>query len=140
MIHVRVANYDADREAISGVRFAVFVDEQQVPAEIEIDDRDPLCVHLLAFDDGVPVGTARMDVAASGKIGRLAVLGTHRRHGVGSALMDVLHGLAKARGLKHVWCHAQVGAIPFYERLGYTVTGVPFVEAGIDHVKMEREL
>lgn len=140
MIHVRVADYDADREAIAGVRFAVFVDEQQVPAEIELDDRDPVCVHLLAFDDGVPVGTARIDVAASGRIGRLAVLRAHRRHGVGSALMDSLHDLAKARGLEHVWCHAQVGAIPFYEHLGYTVTGAQFVEAGIDHVTMEREL
>jgi predicted GNAT family N-acyltransferase len=140
MIHVRVADYEADRDALMAVRFAVFVSEQHVPADIEVDAEDPACVHVLACDDAEPVGTARIDFAAGGKIGRLAVLAAQRRRGIGSALMDFVHRLAERRGLARVWCHAQVAAVPFYERLGYRATGPRFVEAGIDHVKMEREL
>lgn len=140
MIHIRVADYDADRAAIVAVRFAVFVDEQHVPKDIEIDALDAACVHVLAFDAAEPVGTARIDFSTSGKIGRLAVLAGHRRRGIGSALMEFLHELAKEGGFERVWCHAQVAAVPFYERQGYRATGARFVEAGIDHVKMQRSL
>lgn len=140
MIHVRTADYDTDRDAITGVRFAVFVDEQHVPEDIEIDERDPVCVHVLAFDDDVPVGTARIDFDDGGRIGRLAVLAGRRGRGIGAALMACLHGLARERGFVRVWCHAQRRAVPFYRHLGYRVTGAPFVEAGIEHVTMEREL
>lgn len=140
MIHVRIADYDSDRAAITAIRFGVFVEEQHVPEDIEIDERDPVCVHVLAFDDDEPVGTARIDIDASGKIGRLAVLAAQRRRGIGSALMAFLHGLAGQRGLHGVWCHAQLTAVPFYRRQGYRVTGAPFVEAGIEHLRMERRL
>jgi predicted GNAT family N-acyltransferase len=140
VIHVRTANYDADRDAITGVRFAVFVDEQHVPEDIEIDERERQCVHVLAFDDDVPVGTGRIDFGDGGRVGRLAVLAGQRRRGIGSALMTCLHGLAAERGLGRVWCHAQLRAVPFYRHLGYRVTGEPFVEAGIEHVTMERVL
>lgn len=139
MWHIRQADYDADRAAIRSVRFAVFVAEQDVPPEIEIDDRDPFCVHVLAFEDGTPVGTGRIDLAA-GKVGRLAVLAKVRGRGLGAGLMNSLHGIASDNSLSHVWCHAQVMAVPFYERMGYRVTGEPFDEANIAHVRMERVL
>ena len=77
----------ADQAEIRAIRFEVFVDEQNVLAEIEIDDRDPVCIHLLAYDDGAAIGTARIDLERAGKIGRLAVRAGWRRHGVGRALM-----------------------------------------------------
>lgn len=137
---VREADYAAECERLAAIRFAVFVDEQGVPAEIELDDRDAHCTHVLAIADGDEVGTARIDFERDGKIGRLAVLASARRRGVGSALMRALHGIARRRGLGSVWCHAQAAAVPFYATLGYRPVGDPFDEAGIEHVRMERTL
>ena len=139
-VSVREADYVADYATIRAIRFAVFVDEQGVPPSIEMDERDPECIHVLAFVDGEAVGTGRLDVAKHGKIGRVAVLARVRGTGVGRALMMHLHEIARRHGLADVWCHAQVSAAPFYERLGYERVGDIFVEAGIDHVKMVRSL
>jgi predicted GNAT family N-acyltransferase len=130
------ADYGEDFESIRRVRFDVFVDEQGVPADIEMDDRDPECAHVLAIVGGSAVGTARIDLRRDGKVGRLAVLPAHRRRGVATALTLRLHALARQKGLASVWCHAQLQALPFYERLGYLRTSAEFVEAGIDHVEM----
>ena len=140
MWRIRLADHEADYAAIRSVRFAVFVDEQHVPQEIELDDRDPFCIHALAYEAEIPVGTARIDIAASGKVGRLAVLGPMRGRGLGTALMKHLHAVARNNALGSVWCNAQVVAVPFYARLGYRVTSAPFDEADIEHVRMERKL
>ncbi len=138
MLIVRIADFAADHADICGIRFAVFVDEQKVPESIEIDGRDPHCIHLLACDDGEPVGTGRIDLAKSGKVGRVAVVASRRGQGVGTALMEYAHGIARDHALDKVWCNAQVSVVPFYEGLGYCVTGEPFYEADIEHVRMER--
>ena len=138
---VRIADFDTDQAEIRAIRFAVFVDEQQVPAEMEIDDSDVRCVHLLASDDDTPVGTGRIDLTESGKVGRVAVLASRRGQGVGTALMSLAHCVARENSLNNAWCNAQVSAAPFYERLGYRITSAePFDEAGIPHVRMEYEL
>lgn len=139
-MRVTLADFTADYAAIRQVRFTVFVDEQRVPAEIEMDDRDRHCVHVLAYDDArAAVGTGRIDLAKGGKIGRVAVLAEARRTGVGTALMSELHALAKRAALASVWCNAQQSAVPFYLRLGYRVTSEPFAEAGIEHVRMQHD-
>jgi predicted GNAT family N-acyltransferase len=140
MPSVRIADFDADNAAIRRVRFAVFVDEQRVPPEIEIDERDESCVHVLAFVDAAAIGTGRIDLAQNGKIGRVAVLADCRGRGVGTALMQRLHAVARDQGLASVWCHAQLAAVPFYERLGYRSSGDVFEEAGILHKRMDRDL
>jgi len=140
-MNIVVADFERDYAAIRGVRFAVFVDEQQIPRELEMDDRDVACVHWLALDEsGGAVGTVRLDLDAGGKVGRLAVLARARGAGVGRALMQRLHEHARAQRLARVWCHAQSSAAPFYTRLGYRITSEPFEEAGIEHVGMERAL
>jgi predicted GNAT family N-acyltransferase len=139
-IEVLEADFVRDEAALREIRFAVFVAEQRVPPEIEMDERDARCVHLLARDGAACVGTARIDLEHAGKIGRLAVLAGHRRHGVGSALMRRCHEIAARHGLREVWCHAQVGAVPFYESLGYAATGPVFEEAAIEHRKMVKRL
>jgi predicted GNAT family N-acyltransferase len=136
---VRDADFTADFASIRHVRETVFIDEQGVPRELEFDERDPLCRHVLVFDGEVPVGTGRLDLDYGGKVGRVAVVATHRRGGVGAALMQRLHEIARERRQTHLWCNAQLTAVPFYERLGYVRLGSTFVEAGIDHVRMERE-
>jgi predicted GNAT family N-acyltransferase len=139
-VEVRRADFEVDHAVIREIRFKVFVDEQAVPPSLEMDDRDAHCEHFLAFEDGRAVGTARIDIVRGGKLGRLAVLAGARRSGVGRALMQACHEAALAHGLDEVWCNAQIGAVRFYERLGYGVTGDPFDEAGIVHLRMYRRL
>jgi predicted GNAT family N-acyltransferase len=134
---VRDANFDADFASIRLIRETVFIDEQRVPRELEFDERDPLCRHVLVFDGAAPVGTGRLDIGYGGKVGRVAVVATHRRCGVGKAVMEHLHAIARAERLPRLWCHAQLTAVPFYERLGYARVGAAFLEAGIDHTRME---
>lgn len=133
---VRIADYDLDTDVIEKIRFNVFVKEQNVPESLEMDDRDPFCIHLLAFDSGKAIGTCRIDIEKQGKVGRLAVLASYRRHGVGKMLMQAIHKIAIQNNLDKVWCHAQVAVIPFYEKLGYQKLGEHFYEANIEHVKM----
>lgn len=137
---VRDADFTADLASLRHVRETVFIDEQRVPRELEFDERDALCRHVLVFDGDAPVGTGRLDVDYGGKVGRVAVVATHRRAGVGSAVMDRLHAIAREARLPRVWCHAQLSAVPFYERLGYVSSGPTFEEAGIEHVRMEYAL
>lgn len=140
-MHVREANLANDYEALRAVRVTVFVAEQNVPLELEMDERDTACRHFLALDDsGQAIGTGRIDLDAGGKIGRVAVLAALRGRGVGTALMDALHAVAHAHGLARVWCNAQISAAPFYTKLGYRIVGERFDEAGIAHVRMERVL
>jgi predicted GNAT family N-acyltransferase len=132
---LRQVRFATQADALLAVRFAVFVEEQRVPREIEADDRDVHCDHVLATADGRPIATGRLDVER-GKVGRVAVLAEWRGRGVGTAVMRQLHRLARGRGLREVRCHAQHVAVPFYERLGYRVEGGEFEEAGIAHRAM----
>ena len=134
---VRTADYDLEADVIKKIRFDVFVKEQNVPESLEMDDRDPFCIHLLAFDSGKAIGTCRIDIEKQGKVGRLAVLASCRRYGVGKLLMQAIHKIAVQNNLYKVWCNAQVAVIPFYEKLGYQKIGEHFYEANIEHVKME---
>jgi predicted GNAT family N-acyltransferase len=136
----RVADYDADYATIRGIRFAVFVDEQRVPPELEMDDRDAVCIHLLGYDGATAIATGRIDLDYDGKVGRVAVLPSHRRAGTGTRLMAEIHALARRQRLPRVWCNAQISAAPFYERLGYRIASEPFDEAGIAHVRMTLDL
>ena len=139
-VQIRLADFVADYDDLHRIRFAVFVDEQRVPPELELDERDPVCLHVLAFTAGRAIATGRLDVGYDGKIGRVAVLHDQRRTGIGTRLMEYLHALAREQGLSRVWCNAQLSAAPFYERLGYRIASKPFEEAGIAHVEMTFDL
>lgn len=139
-LELRLVAWSDARAGLMAVRTTVFVEEQGVPADLEEDDRDPHCLHLLAMRGARPVGAARLDVAGGGKVGRVAVLAEERGQGIGLALMRALHSLAPAQGLTELWCHAQRSAVPFYEGLGYRAEGAEFAEAGIPHRLMRRPL
>lgn len=123
------------------IRKEVFMQEQQVPADLEWDGLDdvPGTYHLLAVDDrGEPIGTAR--VLATGQIGRMAVRAPWRRKGVGAALLQAVLALAKQLGFTQVHLHAQTHAMGFYAHAGFQPYGEEFLDAGIPHVAMERRL
>lgn len=136
-MRIRDADFTADFASIRHVRSTVFIDEQRVPRELEFDERDESCRHVLAFDGDLAVGTGRLDLDYDGKIGRVAVVATHRHLGLGRAIMLRLHEIAREQRQTTLWCHAQLTAVPFYERLGYVSSGPMFLEAGIEHVRME---
>lgn len=123
---------------IRTIRETVFVAEQGVPSELEMDDRDAICSHVLALVDDCPTGTARLDT--DGKIGRLAVLPQFRGQGLGQLIMQEIEAIAKDHQLPYLWCHAQKTAVSFYQAIGYKITGPDFLEAGIVHCKMEKTL
>lgn len=136
---VRPADWKRERRQLLGIRFAVFVDEQGVPPELEPDDNDADACHVLAtIRDGESIGTARL--LMNGHIGRMAVLAHARRQGVGSALLQHLVEVARERGLQQVFLHAQLKAMPFYARHGFVAHGPVFDDAGIDHRAMRLEL
>jgi len=131
---------DLMREAF-GVRFEVFVDEQGVPRELEMDEFDPSATHLVAVRDGQVVGTLRMlDHEGAAKIGRVAVRSAARRIGIGARLMERAAAIALERGFAEIILHAQVAVAGFYRRLGYVEEGDLFDEAGIPHIAMRKRI
>ena len=131
------ASWDRDNTTLRHVRYLVFVEEQSVPLDLEIDGLDPACVHVLAYDtEGSAIGTGR--ITPEGKIGRLAVLADHRRVGVGAAVARELLAVAAERGHQEVEADAQETAIPFWEKMGFVAQGETFMDAGIPHRKMVR--
>jgi predicted GNAT family N-acyltransferase len=133
------ATFAADRRDLLAVREEVFVAEQKVPPELEVDDDDPRSIHVLARDpEGRPIGTGRL--TPDGRIGRIAVLKPWRGHGVGSAILRSLLETARQRGAREVRLSSQVSAEPFYARFGFAAEGEPYDDAGIPHRTMRLAL
>ena len=133
-------------DACLAIRMKVFVDEQQVPAEEELDEFDvspQACHHELLSDGDKPVATGRWKVYEDGtaKLQRVAVLKEYRGGGTGRILMEALEDSARQAGMKRTILDGQCQAEGFYNKLGYyTVSTEPFLDAGILHVRMQKEL
>jgi predicted GNAT family N-acyltransferase len=148
-IDVRVVETDAELNACIDLRRSVFVDEQGVPEDRELDGLDGSSTHLLAWD-GYPVGTARLREYDPGdgngdadrvlKIERVAVEESRRGEGIGRDLMAHAEAFAAASGYGRGRLDAQVPVVEFYERLDYAVTSEEFEDAGIPHRTMEKRL
>ena len=137
-MNIRITTFEASEREIRFVRDTVFGGEQDVPRELDWDIHDPDCVHAVATDESDnPIGTGR--VLPDGRIGRLAVLKPWRGRGIGGEMLEALVQSARRRGLDEVYLHAQVHAMPFYEKSRFKQDGDEFVEAGIKHVNMTRE-
>ncbi|TWI12656.1 GNAT family N-acetyltransferase [Aerolutibacter ruishenii] len=127
--------YDTGLAELRAVREPVFVTEQGVPLELEWDELDPTCHHVIARDtDGHPIGTGRL--TPERRIGRMAVLPAWRGKGVGDALLAALLDEARKLGWREITLHAQVSAINFYARHGFLPYGPRYDEAGIEHQSM----
>lgn len=132
---IRFGDWSALSADAKIIRFEVFVEEQKVPAELEMDQMDAVCLHAVVYDAaGVPIGTGRL--LPDGHIGRMAVRKAGRGAGIGSALLKGLMAEARARGDKQVVLSSQSHAAPFYQRHGFTIDGDEFFGAGIAHINM----
>ena len=136
------------------VRREVFVREQGVSENEEMDGRDDEAAQFVAYDDDYPIGTARLRTVEGdesggagtgpaervGKVERVAVRVDYRGQGVGRALMDRVESRARSAGFDALELHAQTHVEAFYGKLGYETTSGVFQEAGIDHVAMRKSL
>ena len=144
-IEVKLVETEAELEGAINVRMRVFVVEQQIPAEVELDEADATATHAVAYANGKVVGTGRMlvvdgDDAGFCRIGRMAVDREWRRYGVGGLILQFLEAQARARGLTHCLLHAQEYVKAFYAQHGYRERGDVFLEVDIPHVEMVKEL
>lgn len=138
-ITVKLVETEEDMEAAVSIRFRVFVDEQSVPPEIELDEYDAVATHAIAVEDGQAIGAGRMYLeGGAARIGRMAVDLPHRRRGVGGLLLRFLEEEAIAQGATEIILHAQDYVKAFYASHGYTEHGDTFMEAGILHVEMRK--
>ena len=136
---VRLVEWRAASATLTRIRTTVFVVEQQVPPELEMDGRDGDCAHALAEGaTGEAIGTGRL--MPDGRIGRMAVLASWRGKGVGAAILDALMAEARRRGFRETYLHAQSHAKDFYARHGYAIEGEEYLEAGIPHIGMRARL
>ena len=138
MIEIRLMDWERARPLAAPIRFEVFVEEQRVPPEIELDEMDARCVHAVAFHEEKAIGTGRL--LPDGHIGRMAVLSAWRGQGVGALLLANLIQKARERGDREVALSAQVHAVPFYLRHGFAPEGPEYEEAGIAHQAMRLPL
>ncbi len=121
-------------EELKNIRTEVFIKEQNVPEELEWDEEDHICKHLLVLHNEQPIATAR--ILQTGQIGRMAVLKNYRNQGIGTAMLKNLLELATAMQLQSVFLNAQIEAISFYKKFGFIEQGDLFNDAGIMHKRM----
>lgn len=136
-------NTAEQRRAVRWIRERVFVEEQGVPRELEYDEHDATAIHLLVLDEnGRPVATGRTRPYDGDKmkVERVATIAALRGKGFGNELMSAMERVARREGRMILTLGAQVQAIPFYERLGYSVVSEEFEDAGIPHRTMEKRI
>jgi predicted GNAT family N-acyltransferase len=139
MMRIKLRSWQEAQAEASRIRFAVFVEEQRVPIEMEMDEFDPQCVHALAYSAaGEAIGTGRL--LPDGHIGRMAVLKAWRGCGAGGAILQRLIPAARARGDREVILSAQKHAIAFYRKHGFVEEGGEYDDAGIPHQAMRKAL
>ena len=136
-ISIIETNWSEHSDEITRIRDIVFVQEQCVPKNIEMDGKDVDCNHFLIRSKNEPIGTARLQ--RGGKIERVSILKPERKKGLGTKLMRFIIDSAKKREIERVYLHSQKDSIDFYKGLGFRVNGPMFQEAGINHVLMVLE-
>ncbi|WP_226528894.1 GNAT family N-acetyltransferase [Metabacillus niabensis] len=135
---------DEDLKAVFAIRKQVFVEEQGVPLNDEYDQFDTLnglCEHILVHYNDQPVGTGRLRVVdGAGKIERICILKPFRKLGLGRVMIKALEEIAEEKGVLQVKLHGQTQAEGFYKKLGYQISSPIFMEDGIPHFLMVKEL
>lgn len=134
-VHIQLADWSEDSAALIAVRTEVFVEEQKVPVDMELDEQDAECLHIKAVnEDGKVIATARL--LESHYIGRMCVLSEFRNQGIGGKMLAFLIELAREHQLPYLKLNAQTSAIGFYEKYGFKADSEIFLEADIEHRHM----
>ncbi|MFD1929126.1 GNAT family N-acetyltransferase [Sporosarcina siberiensis] len=142
MFRVEIAKTDKDRESAFSIRKKVFVEEQGVPLNLELDEHDETATHFVIYTTDTPIGAGRLREtdAGTGKVERVCVLPEFRGRYLGNLIMNSLEEFAKSNELKKIILNSQSYAVPFYEKLGFVITSPEFMDADIPHRAMEKIL
>ena len=143
-IEIKKITTQTELEKAFQLRIEVFVHEQGVPLEDELDSFDCLnaaCDHLLIYQGNEAVGTGRIRIVDGiGKLERIVVKKEARKDGIGKTIVTALEEIAKEKGLTKTKLHGQKHAENFYQKLGYTSASDIFLEDGIEHLIMIKEI
>jgi hypothetical protein len=135
-VKTRIVQFDdVSSPDIIHIRIQVFVIEQGIDSSIDFDGLDVVATHVLAIKGGVSVGTGR--ILNDGHLGRIAVLKSARKQGVGAEILKALVEVAESRNYKRIYLGSQMHATAFYEKLGFKTYGEVFMDAGLEHIEME---
>lgn len=138
---VKIVENEKELNDAYTVRKVVFVQEQNVPIEEEIDPYEDEATHFVLYEEGTPIGAGRFRIVDGyGKVERICVLKDARKSGAGKKLMNGIEQFALEKGLQKLKLNAQTHAIPFYAKLGYEVVSDEFLDAGIPHKTMVKKL
>lgn len=140
-MNVKVTENHQELEDAFSIRKTVFIHEQQVPEEEEIDQYDDTATHFVQYDGTKPIGAGRFrTIDRIGKVERICVLKEHRKTGAGKQIMNKIEEYAKKEGIEQLKLNAQTHAIPFYSGLGYEIISEEFLDAGIPHRTMQKKI
>jgi predicted GNAT family N-acyltransferase len=140
-VEVRVVTNNEQLKDVFDIRIRVFVNEQNVSMEEEIDEFEDVSTHFLLYDEEKPVGTGRFRIVDGvGKVERICILPSHRKGGNGKLIMKKIEQFAKEKGINKLKLHGQTHAEEFYKKLGYETVSDVFMEAGIPHIVMVKEI
>jgi predicted GNAT family N-acyltransferase len=140
-VNVKVCENEKELQDAFSVRRTVFIDEQNVPEDEEIDLFEEDSVHFVSYQEGTPVAAGRFRVVDGfGKVERICVLKEARNTGAGKAIMREIEAYALKKALHKLKLNAQTHAIPFYANLGYEVVSEEFLDAGIPHKTMIKKI
>ena len=133
---------DIEMKAALEVRRQVFVIEQGISQILEADGSDAQALHMVVKDKQRVIGTARIRLLADhqAKLERMAVLKPLRGGGIGKIIISFVSNELRGRGVERIILHAQSPVVGFYKSCGFEETGLPFQEAGIEHIRMEKTL
>lgn len=137
-IKIHIASWQNDKEVLTKIRHHIFIEEQNVPEELEWDEHDNSSTHFFVTSDDRVIAVARLKT--DGQIGRMGVLAEYRRQGIGSKLLNFVLQFAASRNLDKVYLHAQTQAIAFYQEHGFIAQGDVFFEANIPHREMLKKI
>ncbi|WP_409368080.1 GNAT family N-acetyltransferase [Lysinibacillus sp. 38-6] len=142
MFNVKIVESEKEHADAFAVRKKVFVEEQGVPLHLECDAYDATATHFIMYEDNEPAGAARLRTIEdhTAKIERVCILQNQRGKKLGALIMKEMENYAVSIGLQKLKLHAQSHAVPFYEKLGFTVTSPEFMDAGIPHRAMEKNI
>lgn len=141
-MQVKIVANDQELHDAHAIRSKVFIEEQNVPVEEEIDEHEVSATHFVLYNEvGTAIAAGRFRVLDGiGKVERICVLKEQRGTGVGKVLMDRIEQYAHEQGIASLKLNAQTQAIPFYTKLGYEIVSEEFLDAGIPHRTMKKSL
>jgi len=140
-VNIKIATSKEERNRVFQIRKSVFVEEQQVPLELELDEYEDDAIHFIGIQDDVPMAASRLRWSGEyGKLERICILKHLRGQSYGKQLIEAMEQTIQEHGYSKAILGAQTHAVSFYERLGYQVVSEEFIDAGIPHVTMSKAL